>query len=77
MRFKTGTRDADLSLARNICIHENHDLNLRFEAFSAADHPNWHSPGSDARSHYRCGVITSARTMRQLQMHLNYFRCAY
>jgi hypothetical protein len=46
---RNAIRHADLSLARNICIHESHALNLRFEAFSAANHPNWDSPGSDAR----------------------------
>ncbi|MBI3693626.1 MAG: carboxypeptidase regulatory-like domain-containing protein [Acidobacteria bacterium] len=69
---KPGTRLGDLSLARNIRIHESHSLNVRFEAFNAANHPNWNSPSSDARSPSTFGVITSARTMRQLQFGLKY-----
>ena len=67
-----GTRNGDLSLARNIRIHENHSLNFRFEAFNAANHPNWNSPSSDARNASSFGVITSAKTMRQLQFGLKY-----
>jgi hypothetical protein len=70
--FNPGTRNADLSLARSLRIHESHALNVRFEAFNASNHPNWNAPSSDARSLSTFGVITSARTMRQLQFALKY-----
>ena len=70
--FTPGTRQADLSLARNVRIHENHQLQFRFEAFNAVNHPNWTAPSSDARSPSNFGVITSARTMRSLQLALKY-----
>ena len=70
--FTPGTRLADLSLARNIRIHESHQLQFRFEAFNAANHPNWNAPSSDARSPSNFGVITSAKTMRSLQFALKY-----
>ncbi len=69
---RPGTRQADLSLARNIRIRESHSLNVRFEAFNATNHPNWNAPSSDARSPATFGVITSAKTMRQLQFGLKY-----
>ena len=58
--------------ARNIRIHESHALNFRFEAFNAVNHPNWNAPSSDARSPATFGIITGARTMRQLQLALKY-----
>ena len=70
--FSPGTRDADLSLARNIRIYETHQLQVRFEAFNATNHPNWNAPSSDARSPSNFGVITSAKTMRDLQFALKY-----
>jgi len=36
----------DLSLARNIRIHESHTLNFRLEAFNSTNHPNWNVPAS-------------------------------
>jgi hypothetical protein len=70
--FRPGTRQADLSLARNIKLYENHTLNFRMETFNATNHPNWNAPSSDARSPSTFGVITSAKTMRQLQFGLKY-----
>jgi hypothetical protein len=69
---RPGTRLADLSLARNIRIHENHSLSVRFEAFNSTNHPNWNTPSTDPRSAAVFGVITSARPMRQLQFGLKY-----
>ena len=69
---RPGTRQGDLSLARNIRIHESHTLNFRLEAFNSTNHPNWNSPSSDARSPATFGVITGARTMRQMQLALKY-----
>ena len=70
--FRPGTAQADLSFARNIKIYENHLLNFRLEAFNASNHPNWNVPGSDARSPSNFGIITSAKTMRSLQLALKY-----
>src|SRR5262249_1185241 len=53
---RPGLRQADLSLARNVRIHENHSLNGRFEAFNATNHPNWNTPSADARSASTFGV---------------------
>ena len=70
--FRPGSRQGDLSLARNIRIVEGHTLNFRFETFNSANHPNWNAPSSDARNPSTFGVITGARTMRQLQFALKY-----
>ena len=70
--LRPGTRQGDLSLARNIQIHESHTLNFRLEAFNSTNHPNWNAPSSDARSPATFGVITGARTMRQMQLALKY-----
>ena len=70
--IRPATRQADLSLARNMRIRENHSLNFRFEAFNSTNHPNWNTPSTDPRSAATFGVITSARTMRQLQFALKY-----
>lgn len=69
---KPGTFLADFSLARNIRLFEGHALNFRFEAFNATNHANWNAPSSDARNAGTFGVVTSARTMRQLQLALKY-----
>jgi len=69
---KPGTITADLSLMKNIRLYENHLLNFRFEAFNATNHPNWNAPSADARNAPTFGVVTSARTMRQLQLALKY-----
>jgi hypothetical protein len=70
--LRPGTRQGDLSLARNIRFHESHTLNIRMEAFNAPNHPNWNSPSADARNASTFGIITSAKTMRQLQFALKY-----
>ena len=63
---------ASAALARNIRLYEKHQLQVRFEAFNAVNHPNWNAPSSDARSASTFGVITSAKTMRDLQFALKY-----
>lgn len=70
--LRPGTRQGDLSLARNIKLHESHTLNFRFETFNSVNHPNWNAPLADARSPATFGIVTSARTMRQLQLALKY-----
>lgn len=69
--FTPGRAIVDGSLARTLRIHESHALNIRFEAFNSANHPNWNSPPSDPRSS-TFGIVTTARTMRQLQFALKY-----
>jgi hypothetical protein len=70
--FTPGTSNADLSLNRTIKLYENHALNFRFEAFNSLNHPNWNAPSSDARAPTTFGVVTAAKTMRQLQFALKY-----
>jgi hypothetical protein len=67
-----GTRSFDASLARTIKIRESHAVNVRFEAFNAVNHPNWTTPPNDPRTTSTFGIVTSARTMRQLQFALKY-----
>lgn len=69
---KPGTMLFDFSLNRNIRLFESHSLNIRWESFNATNHPNWNSPSSDARNPSTFGVITSAKTMRQMQIALKY-----
>jgi hypothetical protein len=70
--IRPGTIQADLSLAKNIRIREGHQLQFRFETFNSFNHPNWNTPSTDARSISNFGVVTSARTMRELQFGLKY-----
>ena len=67
-----GTQTFDASLMRDIKLYENHVLNFRLEAFNALNHPNWNAPSADARNPSTFGVVTSARSMRQLQFALKY-----
>jgi hypothetical protein len=69
---KPGTRQADLSLNKNFRIREEHSLQFRFDAFNSTNHPNWNTPSSTATSPTTFGVVTTARTMRQLQLALKY-----
>jgi hypothetical protein len=70
--FTPGTQNFDASLMRNIKIYETHVLNFRFEAFNALNHPYWNAPSADARNASTFGVVTSAKSMRQLQFALKY-----
>ncbi len=69
---KPGVRQWDFSLVKNTSIRERHSLQFRFEAFNFPNHPNWNAPSSDARAAATFGKITSARTMRELQLGLKY-----
>lgn len=62
----------DFSLAKDFPIKESHRLQFRFEAFNFPNHPNWNAPSADIRNPATFGVITSARTMRELQFALKY-----
>jgi len=71
--FTPGTRQWDFSLLKDTRIRENHSLEFRMEAFNFPNHPNWNAPGgTDARNATTFGIVTLARTMRQLQLSLKY-----
>ncbi len=70
--LRPGTRNADFSLSRNIRIREGHSLQFRWESFNATNHPNWNAPATDARNVNTFGVVTTARTMREMQLALKY-----
>jgi hypothetical protein len=69
---RPGTVVADLSLSKNIRIKEGHQLQFRFETFNSFNHPNWDTPGTDARSASTFGKVNTAKTMRELQFGLKY-----
>lgn len=72
MLRRPGVAQWDFSLTKNTQIREGHSLQFRFEAFNAANHPNWNPPASNIRAPATFGRITSARTMRELQLGLKY-----
>jgi hypothetical protein len=41
-------------------------------AFNLTNHPNWNTPSANAQTPSTFGVITSAKTMRQMQVALKY-----
>jgi hypothetical protein len=61
-----------VSMTKNVQIHESHSMQFRFDAFNALNHPNWMTPATDARSPATFGVVTAAKTMRQIQFALKY-----
>jgi hypothetical protein len=62
----------DASMHKNFNFTEQHYLQFRFEAFNAANHPNWSNPNTSVTSP-NFGKITGTRTsMRQLQMALKF-----
>ena len=67
-----GLANFDASLMKLIHIRESHALEFRFEAFNSLNHPNWNVPPNDPRTPTTFGIVTSARTMRQLQLALKY-----
>lgn len=69
---RPGTKQWDFSLIRSIKFRERHSLDIRFEGFNFANHPNWLAPATDSRTPATFGVITSANTMRELQFGMKY-----
>ncbi len=67
-----GIRQFDFSLLKDTRIRERHTLQFRFEAFNFPNHPNWNPPPVNVLSPATFGVVTSARTMRDLQFSLKY-----
>ena len=71
-----GFADVDVSLEKNTRIYENANLQLRFDAFDVANHPNFFNPGTSATvGSASFGTITSTRfptgdsgSSRQLQV---------
>ena len=67
-----GTVNWDFSAIKNTTILEHHLLQFRFEGYNFANHPNWLSPSTNVLAPSTFGVITAAKTMRQLQFALKY-----
>ena len=63
--------DIDQSLHKNFKLWESHSIDFRFEAFNSINHVNWSTPGTNIDS-TTFGVISTAKTMRQLQGALKY-----
>ena len=70
--YGIGAWSLDLSVARTIKIVENHKLNLRLDAFNSTNHPSYNTPSDNYQSVTTFGIVTSAKTMRQLQLSLKY-----
>jgi hypothetical protein len=70
--LRPGVRNWDFTLSRDIRIMEGHSLQFRFEGFNFSNHPNWNAPSADVRRPTTFGVVTTARTMRELQLGLKY-----
>jgi hypothetical protein len=67
-----GTQNWDGSVARNFRIREGHTLQFRFEGFNAGNIVNWNTPSVGVQTPATFGVVTTAKTMRQLQVALKY-----
>jgi Carboxypeptidase regulatory-like domain/TonB dependent receptor len=67
-----GVKQWDFSLIKNTRITERQSLQLRFEAFNFANHPNWNTPPANITAPATFGIITSAKDMRQMQVGLKY-----
>jgi hypothetical protein len=68
-----GFGQLDGSVMKNFRLPvEGHTLQFRWEMFNATNHPNWNVPGSDVRNAATFGLITTARTMREMQVGLKY-----
>jgi hypothetical protein len=70
--YGIGAWTVNASLARNIRVREGHKLNIRGEAFNALNKANHNTPSTNYLSPTTFGIITSARTMRQLLLSLKY-----
>jgi hypothetical protein len=64
-----GFQDLDLAISRTFKLAEGYSLQFRGEATNALNHPNLSSPGNTVGS-ASFGVISTAGTMRQLQLGL-------
>jgi len=64
--------DADVHKNFHMFYNEAHQLQIRFEAFNAPNHPNWGLPFSNIAVPSIFGQITGAGGMRQLQLSAKY-----
>jgi Carboxypeptidase regulatory-like domain len=67
-----GALTLNASLSRNIRILENHRLSIRLDAFNALNQANYNTPSTNYLVPSTFGIVTSAKTMRQLQLSLKY-----
>ena len=67
-----GLQQWDFSATKNTRIRGRHSFEFRFEAFNFLNHPNYNTPSVDVRTPATFGRITSARTMREMQIGLKY-----
>jgi hypothetical protein len=70
--YGIGAWTVNASLSRNIKIRESHKLNMRLDAFNALNKANYNTPSTSYQSPTTFGIVTSARTMRQLQLSVKY-----
>jgi hypothetical protein len=66
------TRQWDFAGSKTFKITERHGIQFRVESFNFTNHPNWNAPSSSVLTPQTFGVITSAKTMRQIQFALKY-----
>ena len=67
-----GEHVLDFGLMKNFYIRENKYFQLRWEMFNAPNHVNLNNPGTNAGQLGRTGVITSAKSARQMQFGLKF-----
>ena len=70
--FTPGTINWDFSMIKNTKITERQNLQFRFEAYNFANHPNWLPPATNVNAPATFGVVTTAKTMRVMQLALKY-----
>lgn len=66
-----GVNDWDISLFKNVVLHESKQLQFRFESFNTFNHTQFNNPGSSLPSG-TFGVITSAKFPRENQVALKF-----
>jgi hypothetical protein len=70
--YGIGAWTVNASLSRNLKVWESHKLNMRLDAFNALNKANYGTPSTNYLSPTTFGIVTSAATMRQLQVSLKY-----
>lgn len=67
-----GIINLDVSTLKDFRVREGHQLEFRFEAFNALNHPNWGIPNTTIVSPGFGTITTTATQMRQMQVALKY-----